>query len=149
MTEDATKNMLLPAFIGAAVVALALTLLTIVMRGPYTHANLSAGFDAGYTRTVQMLVGAPVPLNGSQPVAPAVSDPVQLGKQLFVSEGCAACHGLDGRGGVIGPSIVGTRAQKLRVETLVGPKGMPPYATGALSDQDLAAIAAYLAAMGK
>lgn len=143
------KTMLLPAFIGGAVLVLALTLLAITARSPYTHANLNAGFDPGYIRTEQILVGKPIPLNGGQPGSPAASDPVQLGKQLFVTEGCASCHGLDGRGGVIGPSIVGTKAEKLRVETLVGPKGMPPYSTGALTDQDLAAIAAYLAAMGK
>ena len=79
----------------------------------------------------------------------AASDPVELGKQLFVVDGCAACHGLDGRGGIIGPSIVGTKADKLRVKTQVGPQGMPAYAPGALTDADLAAIAAYLDAMSK
>ncbi len=149
MMQSPIRNMLLPAFIGAAVLVVALSLLTIVARSPYTHANLDAGFDRGYTRTEQMLVGTPIPMGGSRPASPAVSDPVELGKQLFVTEGCASCHGLDGRGGIIGPSIVGTQAEKLRVETQVGPKGMPPYAPGALTDQDLAAIAAFLAAMGK
>lgn len=148
MMQRSIKNMLMPAFIGAAVLVVALSLLTIVARGPYTHANLNARFDPGYTRTVQILVGAPIPMGGSEPVSP-VSDPVQLGRQLFVSEGCASCHGLGGRGGIIGPSIVGTKVEKLRVETTVGPKGMPPYAPGALTDQDLTAIAAYLDAMSK
>ena len=80
---------------------------------------------------------------------PRASDPVQLGKQLFVADDCAACHGIDGRGGIIGPSIVGSTADKLRAKTQVGPKGMPAYAPGALSDADLAAIAAYLQAMIK
>ncbi len=143
MMEGSGRNMLLPTFIGGAVVVLGLTLVTIVARGPYTHANLNLGFNPGYTRTEQMLVGSPVPMSGGMPASPAM-DQVQLGGQLFVSEGCASCHGLDGHGGVIGPSIVGTKAQKLRVETLVGPKGMPPYSADALSDQDLAAIAAFL-----
>ncbi len=148
MMEGSGRNLVLPTFIGGAVVVLGLTLAAIVAHGPYTHANLNLGFDPGYARTVQIRVGPPVPEAGSLPAAPA-SDPVSLGHQLFVSEGCAACHGLDGRGGVIGPSIVGSKAAKLRVETTVGPKGMPPYAAGALTDQDLAAIAAYLAAMAK
>lgn len=149
MTQSLRKNMILPALIGGAVLMIALTLLTIVARSPYTHANLNLSYDPGYTRTNQMLVGAPVPVSGDMLAVSPSSDPVELGKQLFVTKGCAACHGLDGRGGIIGPPIVGTKADKLRAETNVGPKGMPAYAPGALSDQDLAAIAAYLAAMGK
>lgn len=143
------KNMIMPAFIGVAVLVLALSLLTIVARSPYTHSNLNLGFDPRYTRTQQIIVGGPIPATGDQLAVPRATDPVQLGKQLFVSNGCAGCHGLDGRGSIIGPSIVGTTAEKLRVKTNVGPKGMLPYAPGALTDQDLAAIAAYLESMSK
>ncbi len=149
MKQGIMKNMLLPGLIGAAVLGIAFTLLTIVARSPYTHANLDLSFDPGYTRTMQMVVQAPVPMSGEMRAGTRPSDPVQLGKELFVTEGCAACHGLDGRGGVVGPSIVGTKAEKLRVKTTVGPQGMPAYAPGALTDQDLAAIAAYLDAMNK
>ena len=145
----ATRNMLLPAFIGTAVLLIAVTLLTIVVRSPYTHSNLNAGFDLGYTRTEQMVVGPPVPFGAGELAVPRASDPVVLGKQLFVVDGCAACHGLDGRGGIIAPSVVGTTTEKLRVKTQVGPQGMPAYAPGALRDEDLAAIAAYLDAMNK
>jgi mono/diheme cytochrome c family protein len=141
--------MLLPAFIGTAVLLIAVTLLTIVVRSPYTHSNLNAGFDLGYTRTEQMVVGPPVPFGAGELAVPRASDPVVLGKQLFVVDGCAACHGMDGRGGIIAPSILGTTAEKLRVKTQVGPQGMPAYAPGALMDEDLAAIAAYLDAMNK
>jgi mono/diheme cytochrome c family protein len=149
MMRASTRNMLLPAFIGSAVLLIALTLLTIVVRSPYTHSNLNAGFDPGYTRTEQMVVGAPIPFGVDLLAVPRASDPVQLGKQLFVSEGCASCHGLDGRGGIVGPPITGTLAEKLRAKTQVGPRGMPAYASGALTDEDLAAIAAYLSAMSK
>ncbi len=147
--QGVSKNMILPGFIGTAVLVIALTLLAIVARSPWTHANLNLGFDPRYLRTEQMLVGAPVLMRGDMLAVPRASDPVQLGKQLFVVDGCASCHGLDGRGGIVGPSIVGTKVDKLRVKTQVGPQGMPAYAPGALSDQDLAAIAAYLNAMGK
>ncbi len=149
MIQALRKNMLLPAFIGGAVLVLAFTLLTIVIRSPYTQSNLNLSFDARYTRTVQTLVGAPVPFTGGMLAVSRASDPVQLGKQLFVAYDCATCHGLDGRGSVVGPSIVGTTAAKLRVKTSVGPKGMPAYAPEALTDQDLAAIAAYLSSMNK
>jgi len=143
------KNMIMPVLIGAGVLMLALSLLAIVARSPYTHSNLNLGFNPAYTRTQQMAVSGPVPFVGDQLAVPRASDPVELGKQLFVSNGCAGCHGLDGHGGIIGPSIVGTKAEKLRVKTNVGPKGMLPYASEALTDQDLAAIATYLESMSK
>lgn len=143
------KNLLLPALIGLAVLVLALSLVTIVARSPYTHSNLNLAFDPAYLRTEQMTVGDPMPVIGDKLALPRSTNPVELGKQLFVSNGCAGCHGIDGHGSIIGPSIVGIAAEKLRVKTNVGPKGMLPYAPGALTDQDLTAIAAYLAAMGK
>lgn len=149
MMRGISRNMILPGLIGAAVVGLGLTLLTIVARSPYTHANLNLRFDPRYTRTDQIVLGAPVPFGGHGLAQPLPTDPVERGHQLFVAEGCAACHGLDGHGGVIGPSIVGTKATKLRSVTLVGPKGMPAYSPQALSDDVLSAIAAYLDAMSK
>ncbi len=147
--QGISKNMLFPALIGAAVLGIALTLLTIVARSPWTHANLDLSFDSRYTRTRQMLVGGPAGFRGDPLAVRPASDAAERGKQLFVADGCAGCHGLDGRGGVVGPSILGTKAEKLRTTTSVGPEGMPAYAPGALSDQDLAAIAAFLSATGK
>ena len=147
--QGSVRNMLLPGFIGTAVLVIAFSLLTIVARSPYTHSNLGLGFDPRYTRTEQSVVGAPVPFGGDMLAVAPAADPIQLGRQLFVVKGCASCHGLDGHGGIIGPSIVGTKADKLRVKTTVGPQGMPAYAPGSLTDQDLAAIAAYLDAMSK
>lgn len=143
------KNMLMPTLIGVGVLLLAVSLLTIVARSPYTHANLNLNFDPGYTRTEQMLVGAPVPYMGDAMAVKPATDPVAHGKQLFIVNGCAGCHGLDGRGGIIGPSIVGVKAAKIGSKTKVGPKGMLPYAPGAITDQDLADIAAYLSSGGK
>ena len=149
MMVRTNRYVIIPVFIGAAVLLISLTLLTITARSPYTHANLDLGFNSGYTRTDQTFVGAPIPSTGDGLAVPAASDLVVHGKQLFVADGCASCHGLDGRGGIIGPSIVGTKAEKLRSKVMVGPMGMPAYAPGALTDNDLAAIAAYLKAMSK
>ena len=149
MIQGPTRNWLLPAFIGVAVLGVGFALLTIVARSPYTHSNLDLSFDPGYTRTQQIVVQAAVPFGGDMLADAPAMDPVQHGKQLFVVKGCAACHGLDGRGGIVGPSILGAKAEKLRVKTTVGPQGMPAYAPGALTGQDLAAIAAYLEAMRK
>jgi cytochrome c553 len=149
MIQGNLKNMLLPSFIGAAVLGLALTLLTIVARSPYTHDNLDLNINPRYTRTDQIIVGAPIPFGSGRLAVPLANDQVELGRQLFVADNCASCHGLDGRGGVVGPSIVDKAAKKLRTTTNVGPKGMPAYADGALSDADLNAMAAYLNSVGK
>lgn len=144
MIQRLNRNMLLPAFIGSAVLIIAFTLLTIVARSPYTHSNLNLNLDPRYTRTDQTVVGAPILFGAGRLTVPLSSDQVQLGKQLFVADNCAACHGLDGSGGIVGPPILGKTAKKLRTTTHVGPKGMPAYADSALSDADLEAIAAFL-----
>ena len=149
MIRGSIKNMLLPAFIGSAVLVIALTLLTIVARSPYTHSNLNFNFDPHYTRTDQIVVGAPISFGAGRLAVPLASDQIELGKQLFIADSCATCHGLDGRGGIVGPSLVGKTVKKLRSTTRVGPKGMPAYADGALSDADLEAIAGYLSSIGK
>ncbi len=149
MIPSEKKNLIFPSFIGAAVLLIALTLLIIGARSPYTHVNLDEGFDPTYTRTDQTLVGDPIPFVGAGLAAPRASDPVERGEQLFVTQGCASCHGLDGRGAIIGPPIAGTKADKLRAKMLAGPKGMPAYAPNAATDEDLAAMAAYLDAMSK
>ena len=143
------QNMLLPAFIGSAVLVIALTLLTIVARSPYTHSNLNLDIDPRYTRTDQIVGGAPIPFGAGRLTVPPASDQIQLGKQLFIADSCATCHGLDGSGGIVGPSILAATEKKLRTVTRVGPKGMPAYADGTLGDADLDAIAAYLNSTGK
>lgn len=149
MIEAANGKAVLPASIGAAVLTIGLFLVVITARGPYTHANRDSGYDPGYARTQQTFVGSPVPFPGGRLAVLPASDPVERGKQLFVAEGCAGCHGLEGRGGIVGPPIIGTKASRLRARTSVGPGGMPAFASNALTDDDLAAIAAFLSAPSK
>lgn len=144
MIQRLNRNMLLPALIGSAVLVIAATLVGIVARSPYTHSNLNLDVDPRYTRTEQIVVSASIPFGAGRLVMPSASDQAELGKQLFIADNCAACHGLDGSGGIVGPSILGKTAKKLRTTTHVGPKGMPAYVDGALSDADLDAIAAFL-----
>jgi cytochrome c oxidase cbb3-type subunit III len=78
-----------------------------------------------------------------------VQQPSNEGRQIFEST-CAACHGLDGRGGERGPNI-STRPQVVRlsdrelVEILRTGRpaaGMPPFA--ALGSNNLKALLAYV-----
>ncbi len=142
-------HLIIPTLLALVVLPLALTLLIIGARSPYTHANLTPGYDASYTRTDQAVAGQEGLFTGMMSAVPVSSDPVERGRQLFVVKGCASCHGLDGRGGIVGPPVGGTEADDLRVKTQVGPGGMPAFAPDALSDADLNAIAAYLAAMSQ
>ncbi|MDO8563075.1 MAG: cytochrome c [Candidatus Limnocylindria bacterium] len=73
-------------FIGVLLVCVALTILTIGARSPYTHANLSSGYDLRYERTDQVLVGEPGEFRGlSQKPRPAGTDPIALGTALYLT----------------------------------------------------------------
>ncbi len=138
------RNFVVPTVLAVVVVPLWLLLMVVGARSPNTHMNLMTGYDPSYSRTEQGFVGPPTPLEGMMSAAYLPSDLLQRGRQLFVVKECASCHGLDGHGGVIGPSIVGVNAEKLRKVTQEGLGGMPAYASNALSDADLQAIAEYL-----
>lgn len=139
---------LVPLVIAAVVATFATTLVVIALRSPYTHSNLG-GYDPAYTRTEQAVVGAPVPFRGEGAAAIRYPDEPTRGQGLWVSKGCVFCHSFAGRGGVFAPEMGGAPASKLREYTHEGPTGMPRYAEGALSDDELNAIVAYLRAASR
>lgn len=127
-------------------VCVALALLTIGARSPYTHSNLSAGYDPGYDRTAQIVIGDPTEFQGVSPSAANTADrPAIRGASLYVTAGCVTCHGLEGRGAVIGPAITGTDFEAVLRRVRQGPGGMPKFAVNALSDEQITDITAYLA----
>src|SRR5579862_856784 len=68
------------------------------------------------------------------------------GKQLFVKQNCARCHGSDGQGGAgrrLTPNPPTTEALIKYVRKPAGQ--MPPYNNKMVSDGDLTDIRAYLA----
>jgi mono/diheme cytochrome c family protein len=74
------------------------------------------------------------------------------GKQHFLTDGCAYCHGTVGQGG--GGRTGGLRLAKMGIgfpaflNQLRHPVNeMPPYVATALSDQDVADIYAYVAGL--
>lgn len=81
------------------------------------------------------------------------STQVQEGKELFAVT-CASCHGLNGEGGSQGPSLAGVGAAS--VDFQVGTGRMPlarpgqqaPRKENLYSDQEIAALAAYVSSMG-
>lgn len=138
----ARSSDVVPRVLAAFVAAVSLTLLTVGAMSPYTHSNLVPGYDRSYTRTDQIVVGAPVPYDGLGR-GTVTGDGIATGERLFVSQGCVTCHGLGGHGGVVGPAIEHNDAQTLRQRTSTGPRGMPRF-SDALTDDEIAAISAYL-----
>lgn len=141
----------IPLVLTAWVVVVSASLIGIVLLGLYTHDNLAQAPRPTYARTEQILIGRALPYQGpglSEPL-PSSQDLVARGRELLVADGCASCHGLEGRGGPVGKPIVGFSAAELRAKTTKGPGGMPAFDKRGLSDEDLAAMAAYLASLKK
>ncbi len=127
------------------VVTAAITILAIGARSPYTHGNLATGYDARYQRTQQILVGANQDFAGLSPSSAVSGDTATArGEALYITEGCVTCHGLEGRGAPVAPPIAGTKLPTLQQRVRQGPAGMPKFSTDALTDAQLADIAAYL-----
>jgi mono/diheme cytochrome c family protein len=130
--------------VALVVLSLAGTLLFIGASSPYTHANLNAAYDEGYTRTAQIVVGPAQPFMGLSHGAPAAGDAVARGARLFVTEGCVGCHALAGQGGAVAKAIAGADVALIAQRVRQGTPGMPPFAMDGLTDDQLADIATYL-----
>jgi mono/diheme cytochrome c family protein len=127
----------------------ALVILMVGARSPYTHANLNGGYDARYQRTEQILVGTQTAFAGLSPDAQlAGADALARGASLYVTQGCASCHALEGRGGPVGPRIVGADAEIVAQRVRQGPVGMPLFSAAGLTDVEIADITAYLRSLG-
>ncbi len=111
--------------------------------GRETHLNTSEELD-GYTRTELAFVGDLSDGPDGWVPSEAARESEFPGYAAYVGYGCASCHGTDGAGTVVGPSINGSSLR--RIENLVrqGPKTMPGYAEAHLIGDDLELIAAYL-----
>jgi ubiquinol-cytochrome c reductase cytochrome c subunit len=95
-----------------------------------------------------LLVASPAPRAQQSPTGTAPAGNLQNGKKNFTSDGCYECHGLQGQGATqtggarIGPPM-------LSLESFISyvrhpANQMPPYASKAISDQDLTDIYVYL-----
>jgi ubiquinol-cytochrome c reductase cytochrome c subunit len=89
-----------------------------------------------------------------RPVNEAGRSQLELGAELFAGN-CAVCHGIDGRGTAIGPSLrgVGALAPDFYLSTGYMPLGSPheqPLRTRVLlSARERAALVRYVASLGK
>ena len=139
--------------VGAVMMAgLAFTLIVVIIaRSPYTHGNLRA---EGYDRTDIIYVDEEPPFEGlhlADPEAAKTGDPVTDGRTLFFGLSCASCHGLTGRGAVVGEDLDTSDispSEFLR-EVRKGPKGMPAFVEEVLSDEEAERLYAFLDSIGQ
>src|SRR3990170_2387440 len=126
-----------PAVFVATISGIAFGLIVgIVARSPETHANVR---PEGYDRTPIIYVGDEPTVSGFGLADPGLVTNVDRGvrgRLLFLSYGCAACHGLGSRGGVIGPDLDPDELSlsEFRREVRSGPKGMPAFTEEILSE---------------
>lgn len=84
--------------------------------------------------------------------APSASSAVEEGRKLF-AEGCASCHGLRAQGTQTGPSLLGAGAAAVDFQVSTGrmpladPGAQAPSKQNIYSDEDVAALAAYVASL--
>ena len=102
------------------------------------------------TIVIALLAGAVAVAAQTSPSAPAGN--VENGGKLYVKNGCASCHGLEGQGAPtsgprIGPNPLAAAAF---IKYVRAPKNqMPPYTAKVMSDQELTDVRAFLAARPK
>ncbi len=74
-------------------------------------------------------------------------DSVVRGEELYESKGCAACHGEGGVGTDLAPALPGHTEEQV-LKQVRAPRGqMPALGPEKISDDDLAAIAAYVVSL--
>ena len=84
---------------------------------------------------------------------PNTSQQVTKGKELF-SVNCSSCHGLNGEGTSQGPSLVGVGAAAVNFQVSTGrmplarPGAQAPVKPREFNDEEVAALAAYVATLG-
>lgn len=120
------------------VVLVGLSLVAVLTRSPDTRSNFQET-PGGYDRTRLSTIGIAEAYDGLGHTLPADAAGV------FVEAGCAQCHGLKGEGGVVGPEIWAKEDPK-KVLTAVrdGGGGMPAYPPTRLTDEQVAALVAYM-----
>ncbi len=109
---------------------------------PGMPANIVTGDDADAVATyVAAVAGLPVQGDGGKVEATS-------GEQIFAEAGCGSCHTLAAAGttGTIGPSLDQTRPDHaLVVDRVTNGKGAMPAFEGRLSDDQIQAVADYVA----
>lgn len=124
-------------------VVLGIGLVTLLLRSPESHSNLN---PEGYDRTAVAYLEAAYVYPGPGHAAAALTgDSVTDGRVLFMSYGCAGCHGVDGQGTAAARTpAFATRQWTESVVRAGVPGGMPAYPAGDLTEDQLDLIHFFL-----
>ncbi len=87
------------------------------------------------------------PMLTPAPTSASALQPASLGEQLFVSKGCAACHGEEGKGSEIAPALPGHTETQVRRQVRAPMGLMPVFPPDRVSSQELARIAEYITSL--
>ena len=86
----------------------------------------------------------------SRPPAQVPVGRADVGRTVFMKNGCFQCHGAEAQGGAAGPRLGPAAISFARLAYVRRTTGeMPPYTLKVLSDRDLADIYAFLESLPK
>ena len=108
---------------------------------------LLALFGIGLTFSVASATEAPTAFD-----AAARSTLIAEGPQIYL-KGCSSCHGLNGEGAAVGPSLIGVGAASVDFQVATGRMPMQDMSQQAMrktpvyNDEEVAALAAYVASL--
>jgi ubiquinol-cytochrome c reductase cytochrome c subunit len=89
----------------------------------------------------------------AEATAATAQEQVEEGRALFL-QNCSSCHGLNGEGSSDGPTLIGVGAASVDFQVgtgrmpLAGPGAQAPDKPPAFTDEQVAAMAAYVATLG-
>jgi len=144
-TEDG--SMWISVLLASAAVFTAIGMVIVFVRAPVSNKDVTD--PDVYDRTPVVYIDETYPYTGfglnDESIA-RTGDPVVDGRALYFKYGCAACHGLNGQGATVGPTLVdeigsfGGFGEDVRE----GPRGMPAYDDATISDENLEKIYIFL-----
>lgn len=113
-------------------------------RTQFTDAEIAQ--VAAYVATLSP--GPNVPDAGQYSTSGLSAEEIARGGELFRTN-CSACHNVEGRGGALpggsyAPSLMKTSDKHIYEAVRTGPQQMPVFSKGAMTDQDVKEIIAYL-----
>lgn len=117
------------------------SMVTLFIRSPNTHSNLD---PEGYNRTPLAFVEASYAYEGLARAHDMEDATAADGRQLFLSRGCAGCHGVNAEGAATAPSPALASREWLEQIVRNGLVGMPSYLVDELNELELDAIFAFL-----
>ena len=88
--------------------------------------------------------GSATTLPAALPVPTSAIENLPVGQRLFVTKGCAACHGQDAEGSAIAPALGGHSGNQVRRQVRAPLGLMPVFPPDKISNGELVEIAAFI-----